>query len=76
MCKSMANPQVAAATSAAMGTLTPQPCIPVIVAAWSPGASKTRINDVAALTDDSSCACNWAGQITITNAGSAIEVAP
>ena len=26
MCQSMANPQVAAATSAALGVLTPQPC--------------------------------------------------
>lgn len=28
MCASLANPTVAAATSAAMGVLTPMPCIP------------------------------------------------
>ena len=32
MCNSLANPQVAAATTAALGVLTPQPCIPVIPA--------------------------------------------
>lgn len=41
MCKSLANPQVAAATSAAMGALTPQPCFPIIPAPWAPGDLKS-----------------------------------
>src|SRR5260370_39169608 len=39
MCQTQANPQVAAATAAAQGVLTPQPCIPVTTAPWSPGSS-------------------------------------
>ena len=42
MCTSIANPMVAAATTAALGVLTPMPCIPVTVAPWSPGAMKTK----------------------------------
>src|SRR5499433_1185239 len=39
MCMSPANPSVAAATAAALGVLTPMPCIPVTTAPWAPGAS-------------------------------------
>jgi len=73
MCKTQSNPQVAAATSAAMGVLTPQPCIPVTTSAWSPGASKVTINGIKALTDDSKCSCTWGGSITIQDAGSTKE---
>ena len=38
MCMSMANPTVVSATPAAIGTLTPLPCIPATVAPWIPGA--------------------------------------
>jgi len=37
MCTSPANPMVAAATAAALGVLTPMPCIPVTTAPWLPG---------------------------------------
>lgn len=39
MCKTQANPQVAAATAAAQGVLTPMPCLPVIGA---PGYAGTE----------------------------------
>ena len=74
MCKTQANPQVAAATAAAMGALTPMPCIPVVVAPWSPGASGAEIAGQKALTSDSKCTCMWTGQVTITDPGSDVDV--
>ena len=38
MCTSIANPTVAAATAAALGVLTPMPCIPATPAPWVAGA--------------------------------------
>lgn len=69
LCKSMANPQVIAATAAAMGVLTPQPCVPCPAGPWSPGASGVTINGIAALDERSSCACLWAGKIEVVLSG-------
>lgn len=69
MCQSMANPTVASATSAAMGVLTPMPCIPVISAPWSPGSSQVKVGGIAALTNNSKCMCSYGGNISITNPG-------
>ena len=69
MCNSQANPMVIAATAAAMGTPTPAPCMPNIVSPWTPGNPGIKINGCAALTDDSTCQCAWAGSISISDAG-------
>ena len=69
MCNSPANPAVAAATSAALGVLTPQPCVPVLPAPWTPGAANVSIGNFPALDNTSTCQCAWAGTITITNPG-------
>lgn len=69
MCTSLANPTVAAATTAALGVLTPMPCVPVIVSPWSPGAAKTKIGAFPALSDVSVCNCAWGGTIRINFAG-------
>ncbi|MPZ49098.1 MAG: DUF4280 domain-containing protein [Dehalococcoidia bacterium] len=69
MCTTPTNPQVAAATSAASGVLTPQPCIPVTAAPWSPGAIKVRIKNQPALHSGCTCLCSWGGVISITSPG-------
>lgn len=68
-CMSLANPTVAAATSAAMGVLTPMPCIPATSAPWAPGNPKVLVGSMPAV--DSSCMlmCNWGGVIQLTYAG-------
>jgi hypothetical protein len=76
MCMSLSNPQVAAATTAALGVLTPQPCIPVTTAPWTPGAAVTRIAGQLALDNVSTCACQWGGVISVTDAGQATHEIP
>ena len=69
MCTTLSNPQVAAATSAALGVLTPQPCVPIIPAPWTPGAPTVMIGNKPALNNSSTCMCQWGGVISITNPG-------
>jgi uncharacterized Zn-binding protein involved in type VI secretion len=68
MCTSLANPTVAAATAAALGVLTPMPCVPVTTP-WAPGAPRTLIGGRPALTAGSSCTCAWGGMIQLTFPG-------
>jgi hypothetical protein len=76
MCQSLANPQVAAATSAAQGVLTPQPCIPVTTAPWAPGSPMVLVKNQPALNNTSKCMCNWGGVIQITNPGQVMTQVP
>jgi hypothetical protein len=69
MCQSPSNPAVAAATAAAMGALTPMPCIPVTPAPWTPGAPTVLIKSMPALNDSSTLMCAMGGTITISMAG-------
>lgn len=69
MCSSLANPMVAAATAAAMGVLTPMPCIPVTAAPWAPGSPTVLIGGKPALNSDSKLFCNYGGVIQITSPG-------
>jgi hypothetical protein len=76
MCISPANPQVAAATSAAAGVLTPQPCLPNTTSPWTPGNPVTSINDEPCLDDRCTCMCAWTGVVSITFAGQVLTDVP
>lgn len=69
MCSSMANPTVASATAAALGVLTPMPCMPVISAPWAPGSPTVLVANYPALNNTSKLICNWGGVIQINNPG-------
>ncbi|SMF94704.1 protein of unknown function [Methylomagnum ishizawai] len=71
MCSSILNPEVIAATAAALGVLTPMPCIPVTVAPWIVGEPTVLIGEMPALSDSSKLMCCWAGVISIEFAGQA-----
>ena len=69
MCTSPSNPQVAAATAAALGVLTPMPCIPATTTPWVPGCPTVTLAGQPALDNISTCMCLWAGMISITEPG-------
>ena len=74
MCTSLANPTVAAATTAALGVLTPMPCIPVTTAPWAPGSLTVKVGNMAALTNNCKLMCTWAGVIQVTVPGQFTEM--
>ncbi|WP_322977780.1 DUF4280 domain-containing protein [Pseudomonas sp. C11] len=69
MCMSMANPMVAAATAAALGVLTPMPCIPATATPWIPGAPTMLLGNMPSLDSNCSLMCNWAGVIKVVMPG-------
>lgn len=69
MCTSLMNPAVSAATAAALGVLTPQPCSPVVTAPWMPGSPTVLIDNKPALTHSSKAICAYGGVIQILNPG-------
>lgn len=76
MCRSPANPTVAAATSAAMGVLTPMPCVPATPAPWTPGSATVMLANFPALNNSCQLMCTWAGQITVMSPGQFTELIP
>ncbi len=69
VCMSLANPTVAAATAAALGVLTPMPCIPNTPAPWVPGAPTVLLGNQPTLDNMSKLMCIWGGVISITYPG-------
>src|ERR1700679_748459 len=76
VCMSPANPMVAAATAAAMGVLTPMPCIPATVAPWVPGAPTVMLADMPTLDNTSTLMCMWGGVITFVDPGEFTVMVP
>ncbi len=69
MCSSPSNPTVAAATTAALGVLTPMPCVPATAAPWAPGNPTVLLSNAPILTDNSKLACSYGGVISINQPG-------
>ena len=69
MCNTPSNPQVASATAAAGGVLTPVPCVPVTTTPWMPGSPTVKIGSQPALNNTCRLTCQWGGIITVTEPG-------
>lgn len=69
MCSSPSNPTVAAATAAALGVLTPMPCIPATASPWTSGSSTVMIGGNPALHNGCKLMCSYGGSISISTPG-------
>lgn len=76
MCSSPANPAVIAATAAALGVLTPMPCVPVTPAPWIAGSPTVLIANMPSLNNSSTLMCMWGGVIQIVNPGETTVMIP
>ncbi|MBR5420230.1 MAG: DUF4280 domain-containing protein [Lachnospiraceae bacterium] len=69
LCSSLANPTVAAATAAALGVLTPQPCVPAPAGTWIPTKPTIIVSGIPVLCSDCKMMCAYAGNISIVMPG-------
>lgn len=69
MCQSLSNPTVASATAAALGTLTPMPCTPVLTGPWTPGVPQVLVGGKPAVDNQCKLTCAYGGTIQFTNSG-------
>jgi hypothetical protein len=76
MCTSIANPAVASATAAALGVLTPMPCVPVTPNPWIAGAPTVILDKFPALDNISKLMCNWLGVISFQTPGETTDMIP
>ncbi len=73
MCTSTTNPEVQAATSAAMGVLTPMPCVPsILTPEWSGTSTVVNVAGQPAVTDKSTIKCAWGGTVKILTTANVI----
>jgi len=76
MCSSPANPIVASATAAALGVLTPMPCIPATATPWAPGSPTVLLANMPALNNTSKLICSYGGVISVLLPGQFTEMIP
>jgi len=76
MCVTPSNPAVAAATAAALGVLTPVPCIPVTTTPWVPGTPNVLVGGMPALDQTHTLMCLWGGVISVLNPGQVAQTIP
>ena len=69
MCSSPANPVVITATAAALGVLTPMPCLPATAAPWVTGSPTVMLGKMPMLNSTSKCMCSYGGVISIVMPG-------
>jgi hypothetical protein len=68
MCKSLLNPAVQAATTAAFGVFTPAPCVPATAAPWAP-PQRVLLTGVPAFDQAATCQCAWQGTVKVVTPG-------
>jgi hypothetical protein len=76
LCHSPANPAVAAATAAAMGTPMPAPCVPATPAPWVPGVPTVLAGGLPVVSNLCVCACTWGGSVTVMLPGAVQTTVP
>lgn len=69
MCSSRSNPEVARATAANKGRLTPQPCKPLTTSPWMRGKSDVTVEGIPCLLNVSTLRCQWCGVIRVSDDG-------
>lgn len=69
MCISPANPVVASATAAALGVLTPMPCIPATPSPWVTGVPNVLLDNQPTLDNTHKLMCTWTGVISFVTPG-------
>jgi hypothetical protein len=75
-CMAPGNPATAAATAAALGVLTPGPCLPNTPAPWVPGSPTVNLKNQPALNKSSTLNCMAGGVISIVFEGQATHAIP
>jgi len=64
MCKSPANPTVAAIIASSLGSVTQAPCIPCTTAPWIPSCVKVMVGNMPVITQPDKLLCMYGGSIS------------